>query len=207
MENARGCPDMRQLADRRCLNPKPLNESPKNDRSVDLGWALAAFTLIELLVTIAVIGVLAALLMPVLSSARRKADSARCISNLRQLGIAVRLYADENESRLPRAPAFGQSGTNTPSGLPLIQQVLLPQVRGVRDVFKCPRDKGGVFERDGSSYEWNTSLNGRILHRIGQDGSGEDIGKTYLLRDREGWHSHGRRNAVFVDGHTGPETL
>ena len=164
-----------------------------------------AFSLIELLVTAAVIGILAALLMPALSSARRKADSARCISNLRQLGIAARLYAEENEGRMPHARSFPQSETNAPSGLPAIQQVFAPQVRGVREVFKCPADKGGVFERDGSSYEWNTAVNGRILHRI--DRPDEESTKTFLLRDREGWHPRGRKNAVFVDGHAGPADL
>jgi prepilin-type N-terminal cleavage/methylation domain-containing protein/prepilin-type processing-associated H-X9-DG protein len=182
-----------------------MNAAEKTGKKMNLPGLNAAFTLIELLVTVAVIGVLAALLMPALSSARRKADSARCISNLRQLGIAARLYADEIDGRLPRARAFAQTGTNIAGGLPTIQQVLSPQVRGVGDVFKCPRDKGGLFERDGSSYDWNASLNGRILHRIGQDRPDESSSGTFLLRDREGWHSRGRRNAVFVDGHAGPE--
>jgi prepilin-type processing-associated H-X9-DG protein len=115
------------------------------------------------------------------------------------------LYVDENEGRLPRAQSFSQSDTNTAGGLPLIHQVLSRQVRGVREVFKCPADKGGLFTRDRSSYEWNVSLNGRILYRIGQNGSGDDSSKTFLLRDHEGWHPRGRRNAVFVDGHAGPE--
>ena len=167
----------------------------------------AALTLTEILVAIAVIGILASLLIPTLTAAKRKANSVRCISNLRQLGIAVRLYADDNDGRLPRARGFAQSETNEAGGLPVIQQVLAPQLRGVRAVFKCPGDKGGVFEREGSSYEWNTSLNGGILHRIGQDRPEGNVTKTFLLRDREGWHSRGRRNAVFADGHVGPDGL
>jgi len=61
----------------------------------------AGFTLIELLVVIAIIAILAALLLPALSQAKESARGAACASNLRQLGIAVHLYADESEDRFP----------------------------------------------------------------------------------------------------------
>jgi prepilin-type N-terminal cleavage/methylation domain-containing protein len=59
------------------------------------------FTLIELLVVIAIIAILAAILFPVLNSANAKAQKAVCLSNLKQVGTGIRLYADENNDTLP----------------------------------------------------------------------------------------------------------
>jgi prepilin-type N-terminal cleavage/methylation domain-containing protein/prepilin-type processing-associated H-X9-DG protein len=65
----------------------------------------AGFTLIELLVVTAVIGILAGILLPALAKAKEKAQRVSCVSNLKQVGLAIQMYADANDDTLP-GPVF-----------------------------------------------------------------------------------------------------
>lgn len=186
-----------------------------------------AFSLIELLVVIAIIAVLSSLLLPALGRAKTKARQASCISNLRQLGLAVALYVDSHDGRLPIAEAIPSRPvkTNEPP-LPAIQSLLHPHVAGVSNIFRCPDDLKGWFQREGTSYEWNYMFNGKTLEDLkagpGPTPVGPDVvflgelkfepTQAPLLYDFENFHFPGRsstngawphKNALFADGHVG----
>jgi prepilin-type N-terminal cleavage/methylation domain-containing protein len=156
--------------------------------SAKCGLVANAFTLIELLVVIAIIGVLASLLLPALARTKDQGRNTVCVSQLRQLGLATRLYTDDNNNRLPAVELLPTSPVNPTNPLPRLCDVLGPEVgkssggTNSSAVFHCPADSEGRFAAEGSSYEWNTDLNG---HRMDETTS-ESMGFAFAWAGPEG---------------------
>lgn len=160
-----------------------------------------AFTLIELLVVIAVIALLAALLLPTLGRAKESGRAAACLSNLHQIGLALQLYVQDNNNRLPFMRDRSLTTTNE---LPSPDLVLTNYLGNPR-VMRCPSDQRQVFETTGCSYYWNNLLNGEDADHLSAFGIGFAPHQIPLFCDKEKFHAaRGPKkevNYLYADGH------
>src|SRR5512141_540455 len=125
--------------------PIELKRCPEVRRQSVVRFPGRAFTLIELLVVIAIIAILAALLLPTLGRSKAQAYNAACVNNLRQLGIATRLYSEDNQERLPSAEILPTQPIDPQNPLPRICDVLASYVGRTAGTntngatgFRCP---------------------------------------------------------------------
>jgi prepilin-type N-terminal cleavage/methylation domain len=171
-----------------------------------------AFTLIELLTVIAVVGILAAILVPTVGRVRENARASQCRSNLRQIGMAYSLYADANRGMFPKktaASAFDSMlSVVTVDMLPYIAHPLPPN-DGTKLLFSEPWRCPSGPETWQTTYSPNNNHWAINLRKI------QNPSRFALYWDRGGttasapgtqtpgaaWHGNDRYNAVFADSH------
>ena len=157
-------------------------------------------TLIELLVTLAIAGVLLALLLPVLSAARERQRATHCLSNLRQIAVGFTLYAGEHEGRLPmdEDDDFWDVALRSHLG-----------EAGGHRVFLCPADPNADADASADdfelSYAWRSDFDAPAP---GAGLSGDPLaavrpGVALAWDQLPGWHAKGTMQAVRADGSAG----
>jgi prepilin-type N-terminal cleavage/methylation domain-containing protein/prepilin-type processing-associated H-X9-DG protein len=165
--------------------------------------SFAAFTLVELLVVIAIIAILAALLLPAVVKSKEQGKSAACLSNLRQVGIALQLFVQDNENKMPVMydALISTNATSPTNSMDLVLSNYLGNVR----VLLCPSDKKDLFLQTGSSYAWNSLINGQDADHFVVFSIDFDPHNIPLAFDKEAFHAavgNGRGvNYLYADGH------
>lgn len=162
----------------------------------------SAFTLLELVAAVAIIGILAAAILGGWPLVTSRADSAKCLSHLRGIGIGLNVFLAENNMTMPSLAAGRAS---LAEDVPVIDTVLAPFLDDTR-AFACPADRR-LARETGTSYFWNSALSGQPVASLNLFAIVTDRSKIPVLVDKEGWHRHSTNkvNHLFADGHAAKE--
>jgi len=179
------------------------------------------FTLVELLVVISIISLLMGILVPALGKVRAKGRRTVCMSNLQQIGVAFKIYLDDNRDIMPAACQYPSLNTdpNDYGFRPPITRFLMPSLKN-QEVFKCPADIKDYYKDWGTSYEYNARMfSGRALSTSFMGRQGIKERNMHVMSDfdpvhpkisskteqsfRDQAYIKGERNYLYADWHVG----
>lgn len=162
-----------------------------------------AFTLVEMLVVMAIIAILAGLIFPAISKAKEHGRGTVCLSNLHQAGLALQLYVAENDNRMPFMWDRVITTNSTPTNAEATMDIVLQKHLGSTNVLRCPSDPT-IFKQTGSSYAWNSLLNGQDADRLTTLNLDQPH-RIPVFLDKEAFHiARGKDkgvNFLYADGH------
>lgn len=171
------------------------------------------FTLIELLVVIAIIAILAAILFPIFTAAKENARLSRCVSQLKQIGMATFAYSDDWNGCLPAYYSLNAACSHPK----YIKEKVLRYAGNKDGLWECPSDHGSkAWDVKNFYKEWQTSywFNDRIYHEVPPVDTAKKISACrsqtrLIVQWCIGSHPTGHRkwqNVAYGDGHVKPLT-
>ncbi len=131
-------------------------------------YSSLGFTLIELLVVVAIIGILASMLLPVLAKAKQKANDVKAMNNMKQIALAFQMYVGDNEETFPKV--YGGAGGvgrpmwlnyRSPQDSEILQYLTSKDVTDLDKIFRHPKDR--YYKK--RSYKYSFSMNARLSNR------------------------------------------
>jgi prepilin-type N-terminal cleavage/methylation domain-containing protein/prepilin-type processing-associated H-X9-DG protein len=183
------------------------------------------FTLVELLVVVSIVGVLIGLLLPAVQAARESARRTQCISNLRQIGLAIDQYVDRQGAR-GKFPDCANLTKTQPTDRPSLMEVIGPYceiadaTKEKSELFHCPSDRDypnkedattfyeTYFEADDTSYEYDArraANKTRLQILMRDDNEPRSSTRVWIVFDCVPFHGppgeDGSRNFLYLDGH------
>jgi prepilin-type N-terminal cleavage/methylation domain-containing protein/prepilin-type processing-associated H-X9-DG protein len=164
-----------------------------NKKNIQFG---GGFTLIELLVVIAIIAILAALLLPVLSRVKERAQKTSCLSNLRQCGLALQTYAEDNNDYYPLAPnpevdvigdpESAEAGTDLWDLPNAIAHRIVKELGQNRLVMYCPSTTTSKDVRNEATIDYCWNFDSDPPHT--SDGRYKSAGYYWMIQRNDGLH-------------------